>query len=168
MVLFASGAAIPISQLKPGDKVLATNTNTGRTSAEPVALVLLHHDTDRYDLKIRAGRRAAVIDTTRRHLFWDLTRHRWVQADRLHLGDRLRGPKGRAAATVISGHASRNHDGWMWDPSVPGGPKPWHFWSEIADGGSSGRVLDGGFKWRHQRNAACALTPESRRRQLGW
>ena len=46
-VLLATGAAIPISQLKPGDKVLATNTKTGKTQAEPVTAVLVHHDTDR-------------------------------------------------------------------------------------------------------------------------
>jgi hypothetical protein len=35
--------------------------------------------TDRYDLMIRAGHRSAVIGTTRNHLFFDLTRHRWVR-----------------------------------------------------------------------------------------
>jgi hypothetical protein len=33
-VLLASGRAVPISSLKPGDKVLATNTQTGKTSPE--------------------------------------------------------------------------------------------------------------------------------------
>ena len=35
-----------ISMLKPGDKVLATNTRTGKTQAEPVAAVLVHYDKD--------------------------------------------------------------------------------------------------------------------------
>jgi hypothetical protein len=52
-VLLASGTAIPISELKPGEKALATNTKTGKTSAEPVTAALLHHNTDRYDLHIR-------------------------------------------------------------------------------------------------------------------
>jgi len=30
-VLLASGVAVPIASLKPGDKVLATNTHTGKT-----------------------------------------------------------------------------------------------------------------------------------------
>jgi hypothetical protein len=54
-VLLASGAAIPISQLKPGDTVLATNTRTGKTEPETVAAVQVNHDTDLYDLKIGAG-----------------------------------------------------------------------------------------------------------------
>ncbi len=130
-MLLASGVAIPISQLKPGDKVEATNVKTGRTRAETVTAVLVHHDTDLYDLKIGAGHRTAVIDTTRRHLFFDLTRHRWVQADQLHRGDKLRGPRGRATATVISGHAPRNRDGWMWDLSVPGG-NDHDFYADVA------------------------------------
>src|ERR1019366_6972906 len=54
-VLLANGKAVPIAQLKPGDKVLATNTRTGKTKAEPVAAVLVHHDTDLYDLEVRVG-----------------------------------------------------------------------------------------------------------------
>jgi hypothetical protein len=38
-VLLASGAAIPISQLQDGEKVLATNVKTGKTQAETVAAV---------------------------------------------------------------------------------------------------------------------------------
>jgi len=45
-VLLASGAAIPIAALKPGDMVLATNVKTRKTQAETVAAVLVHHDTD--------------------------------------------------------------------------------------------------------------------------
>ena len=54
-VLLASGAAVAISHLKPGEKVLATNTKTGKTSAETVTAVLVHHDTDLYDLTVRTG-----------------------------------------------------------------------------------------------------------------
>ena len=60
-VLLASGKAVPISSLKPGEKVLATNTKTGTTQAEAVAAVLVRHDTDLYDLRVKAGNRTAVI-----------------------------------------------------------------------------------------------------------
>jgi hypothetical protein len=43
-VLLAVGIAVPIASLKPGDMVLAISTKTGKTSAEPVTAVLLHHD----------------------------------------------------------------------------------------------------------------------------
>jgi hypothetical protein len=120
-VLLASGAAIPISQLKDGDKVEATNTRTGKTQAEAVTAVMLHPDTDRYDLRIRNARgKTAVIDTTARHLFYDLTRHRWTWASRLHHGDKLRTPRGHGSVTVVGGYAPRHRDGWMWDLTIPG------------------------------------------------
>jgi hypothetical protein len=57
-VLLASGIAVPISQLKPGEKVLATNTRTGKTQTVPVSAVLVHHDTNRYDHRLRRLRGA--------------------------------------------------------------------------------------------------------------
>jgi RHS repeat-associated protein len=119
-VLLATGAAIPISQLKPVDKVLATNVRTGKTQAEPVEAVMVHHDTDRYDLTIKSGRRTAVIDTTRSHLFWDQTTRQWTKAAALRHHDHLRTPSG-VTATVVGGHIPADSTGWMWDLSVPGG-----------------------------------------------
>jgi len=40
-VLLASGIAVPISRLKPGDKVLATSTRTGKITAQTITAVLL-------------------------------------------------------------------------------------------------------------------------------
>ncbi len=79
-MLLASGKAVPISSLKSGEKVLATNTRTGRTTAEAISVVMVHHDTNLYDLTIRANGRTAVIDTTSNHPFWDATTRRWVKA----------------------------------------------------------------------------------------
>jgi len=70
LVLLASGKAVPISQLKVGEKVLATSTKTGKTQPEAVAAVLVHHDTDLYDLKVEDRGKTSVIDTTSNHLFW--------------------------------------------------------------------------------------------------
>ena len=119
-VLLASGAAIPISKLKPGDKVLATNTKTGKTSAEPVTAVLLHHDTDRYDLTVKTAHGTAVIDTTSSHLLWDVTSDRWVKAAALRHSSYLRTPSG-AEVSVVGGYVPANAAGWMWDLTVPGG-----------------------------------------------
>ena len=116
-VLLASGVAVPISQLKAGEKVLATDTKTGKTQAETVTAVLVHHDTDLYDLTIKAGGRTAVIDTTRSHLFWDPTSRRWIKAAALKHGTHLRTPSG-TDATVIGGHAPRHTSGWMWDLTI--------------------------------------------------
>jgi hypothetical protein len=39
-VLLANGKAVPISSLKPGEKLVATNTKTGKTQAGTIAAVL--------------------------------------------------------------------------------------------------------------------------------
>jgi RHS repeat-associated protein len=118
-VLLANGKKTPIASLKPGDRVLATNTKTGKTSAEPVGVVLVHHDSDLYDLKVRSGRTTAVIDTTSSHLFWVPGTHRWVKAAALRRGTHLRTPGG-TDATVVGGYVPRQRDGWMWDLNIPG------------------------------------------------
>src|SRR5262249_40911248 len=88
-VLTARGTLVAISKLKVGDKVEATNTKTGKTTAQPVTAVLVHYDTNRYNLKIQAGHRTATIETTSNHLFWDVARHRWVMAAALTRGSYL-------------------------------------------------------------------------------
>jgi hypothetical protein len=117
--LAASGRTIPISNLKAGDKVLATQVATGKTSPVSVAAVLVHFDTDRYDLTVKVGRRAAVIATTSNHGFWDQTTHRWTIAASLRNCDLLRSLDG-ARVTVVSGHAAQSRSGWMWDLMIPG------------------------------------------------
>ena len=124
-VLLASGVAVPISQLHIGNKVLATNTKTGKTQAEAVTAVLVHHDTNLYDLTVKDGSsRTAVIHTTANHLFWvpRIRGHggRWVKAAALKLGTHLRTPSGSDNATVLSGRVPRQSTGWMWDLTVPG------------------------------------------------
>jgi RHS repeat-associated protein len=119
-VLLASGAAIPISKLTPGDEVLATNVRTGKTSPEPVTAVLLHHDTDRYDLTVKTAHGTAVIDTTSSHLFWTPYPHYgWIPATHLKPGMHLKTSDGQTAV-VVGGSVPAVHDGWMWDLTVPG------------------------------------------------
>jgi RHS repeat-associated protein len=116
-VLLASGGKVAISKLRVGQKVLATNTRTGRTTAERISAVLVHHDTNRYDLKVSAGHHTAVIDTTSNHLFWDETAGRWVKAAALRYGAHLRTASG-GESTVLGGEVPRFRVGWMWDLTV--------------------------------------------------
>jgi hypothetical protein len=99
-VLLASGAAIPISQ--------------------PVAAVLVHHDTDLYDLTVRTAHGTSVIDTTSSHLFWDPAWRRWVKAASLGVGEPLMTPGG-STAYADGGSIPASQDGWMWDLTIPGG-----------------------------------------------
>lgn len=97
--------------------MLATNTQTGKTSAESVAAVLVHHDTNRYDLTIKTDSGTAVIQTTRTHLFWDQDTKRWVKAGALKYGTHLRTSSG-STATVTAGGTPKAASGWMWDLTV--------------------------------------------------
>jgi hypothetical protein len=122
--LLATGKAIPISAVKVGDKVQATNSRTGKTQAETVTAIIIHHDTDLYDLRIKAGNRTAVIHTTSNHPFWVPAANghggRWATAGTLKHGARLRTPSGNGTATVLGGWTPANAAGWMWDLTVPG------------------------------------------------
>jgi hypothetical protein len=118
-VLLASGKAVPISSLQPGDTVLATNTKTGKTSPEPVAAVEVNHDTDLRDLRVKTAHGVQIIHTTASHLFWDPYHHYWVAANKLSKGERLKTPDG-TLAVADGGTTPKVHDGWMWDLTVPG------------------------------------------------
>jgi RHS repeat-associated protein len=105
-VELSSGRTEPISKLRPGDKVLATDPATGKTTAEPVLAVIRGHRHEHLvTITIRSVRRGRQLTgslvATAKHLVYDLTRHAWVQAGRLHAGDRL-DVLGRARAVVRS------------------------------------------------------------------
>ncbi len=119
-VLLANGTAAPLSQLRPGQKVLATNTRTGKTQPQTITAVLAHHDTGLYDLTITANGRTSAIGTTSNHLFWDpYLDHGWTPANHLKPGAHLKTPDGQSAI-VVGGSIPAVHDGWMWDLTVPG------------------------------------------------
>ena len=120
-VLLAAGTADAISQLKPSDKVLATNVKTGKTQPEPVTAVLVHHEKtlDHYDLRVRTAHGTAVV-TLATHLFWDADIHRSVKAAALKYGADLRAPGGHGSITVLNGSIPVNRAGWMVDLAVTG------------------------------------------------
>jgi hypothetical protein len=118
-VLLADGKTVSISKLKPGDKVLATNTKTGKTQAEAVARVEVNHDHDLYDLRVKSGGRVSVIHTTSNHLFWDPSLHQWIAAAKLKKGEHLKTANG-VIAVADGGTTPKVHDGWMWDLTIPG------------------------------------------------
>jgi Pretoxin HINT domain len=115
-VPLATGKSVPISALKPGDTVLTTSTGTGRTQPETVMAVLIHHDTNLYDLKISNHGKTATIHTTSTHLFWvPGTRNvgQWVQAAQLKPGTPLRTPD----VVIVGWHLRQST---MWDLAIPG------------------------------------------------
>jgi len=119
LVLMADGTKKPISKVRLGDKVKATDPRTGKTVIRTVTALHLNRDTDLADLTVRDARgRLFVLHTTQHHPFWDETEAGWVDAARLRSGDRLHTETG-AAATVTSVRSSSGH-AHMYDLTVDG------------------------------------------------
>jgi RHS repeat-associated protein len=109
-VLEADGHTEAIKDVKAGDKVLATDPQTGETSPHTVQKVIkTTTDHDFTNLTIttpgQAGAHrsthksapAATLTTTWHHPFWDATTHQWTEASHLIPGTRLRQPDGTPA-----------------------------------------------------------------------
>jgi len=115
-VLMADGSTKPISQIRPGDKVQATDPTTGTTAPQTVTDVWVNHDSDLLDLTIQTGDTQTVIHTTEHHAIWDDTTHTWTDANHLHPGDHLHtdtGTEATVTATVILPGS-----GDMWDLTI--------------------------------------------------
>jgi hypothetical protein len=104
MVTVEGGAAKPIADIEVGDRVLATDPQTGLTAYRDVLAVIVTRDDKQYvdlDIEAPAGdRRTATVSTlttTAQHPFWNAGAARWVDAGDLRPGDRLRRPDGTTA-----------------------------------------------------------------------
>ncbi|MFI8348508.1 polymorphic toxin-type HINT domain-containing protein [Streptomyces sp. NPDC085596] len=98
-VLIANGKTKPIGDIKPGDKVEAADSKTGKhQGTRTVTHVWINHDHDLLDLTVRTKNgHTATLHTTANHPFWDDTTHSWVPAGKLRHGDALN--------TATNGHA---------------------------------------------------------------
>ncbi|MFF5076330.1 polymorphic toxin-type HINT domain-containing protein [Actinoplanes sp. NPDC000266] len=88
-VLMADGSTKTIVDIKVGDKVLATDAETGRTGPQAVTALHVNTDTDLADLTVEAGDQKNVIHTTRDHPFWISDRGEWVNPLVMAPGDGL-------------------------------------------------------------------------------
>ncbi|ADB30581.1 Hedgehog/intein hint domain protein [Kribbella flavida DSM 17836] len=97
-VLMADGSTKPISEIVVGDEVLATDPETGETSARQVTHTWAHLDIV-LDLEITADDDSDgagdIIATTEDHPFWNATDHQYQRADHLDAGDKLLTASGR-------------------------------------------------------------------------
>lgn len=116
-VLLADGKAAPIAGLKPGKRIAAMSTGSGKRGTVAIGAVLVNYDKDLLDVTVRTGGSDAVISTTADHLFWDQTLGRWTEAARLRVGDLLGTAGGAAVVARLSEPPATGS--WMWDLSVP-------------------------------------------------
>jgi len=86
-VLLADGRQIPISKVKPGMKVVATDPATGATANRKVDAVIVHSgEHTMVDLTFADG---TTITATDHHPFWDVTTGEFTYAIDLKAGDQV-------------------------------------------------------------------------------
>ncbi|WP_121159797.1 polymorphic toxin-type HINT domain-containing protein [Micromonospora pisi] len=89
-VVTADGDEVPIEELDEGDRVLATDPETGKTEARTVTKTHINNDTALTDLTIVfADGSSEVVKTTQHHPIWSETRKAWIGAADLETGEHL-------------------------------------------------------------------------------
>lgn len=92
-VLMGDGSSLAIQYVREGDKVIATDPETGEQVAKTVEKVFVHDDI-LVDLVVD-GR---VVTTTEDHPFWSVSDQRFKRADAISTGDLLLLADGRTVA----------------------------------------------------------------------
>ncbi|MCP2337364.1 RHS repeat-associated core domain-containing protein [Actinomadura rupiterrae] len=115
-VLLANGRIKNISQVQPGDKVLAANVKTGKTGTSQVTGTI---SGTRYVKLIKVSffdskaLRGSTVTATEHHLFWDREAQQWLRADELSPGRKLLDSDGNEVRVTsvdeVPGHP-RVHD----------------------------------------------------------
>jgi hypothetical protein len=104
-VLMADGSRKAIRDVKDGDKVLATDPETGRTEAKAVvALIVGEGSKNLVDITVdtdgAAGDATGTIVATDLHPFWVDDRGEWVNANQLTPGAMMLTPQGTRVSVV--------------------------------------------------------------------
>ncbi|THI99049.1 hypothetical protein E7Z54_13030 [Nocardioides sp.] len=94
-VLMADGTRKPIKDVEVGDKVIATDPETGDQEAKAVEHVWIHEDTV-IDLVVDGE----VITTTDDHPFWSITDQKFERADELGPGEQVLANDGELLTVV--------------------------------------------------------------------
>jgi RHS repeat-associated protein len=122
-VLMADGTTKPIEDIEPGDKVLATNPDTGHTEVETVTATITgtgtkhlvtitinthNDDTHHEDSDRRHGDPGTTtITATDGHPFWVPELHQWIDATNLQAGQWLQTSAGtRVQITAVQHHTT--------------------------------------------------------------
>ncbi|MFD0499431.1 MULTISPECIES: polymorphic toxin-type HINT domain-containing protein [Streptomyces violaceusniger group] len=107
-VELADGGHSDIKKIKVGDKVLATDPETGKSEARPVvATIVTNDDKDFTDLTVKTGDRPASIIATDTHPFWVTSEARWVDAGDVITGMQLRTDKGKTVTVTSVRHFTK-------------------------------------------------------------
>ncbi|WP_262386767.1 polymorphic toxin-type HINT domain-containing protein, partial [Streptomyces sp. TRM49041] len=101
----ADGTTAPISGIRIGDRVLATDPGSGRTAARPVEDVIVGYGTKTLvrltvDTDGDRGDATGTVTATDGHPFWAQDQKAWVDAGHLRPGAELRTPDGTTVEVV--------------------------------------------------------------------
>ncbi len=89
-VEMADGSTQKIEDIELGDKVLATDPETGETTAEEVTSRIVTDDDKKFnELSIATGGGTQTLTATHEHPFWSPTKGDWVPAGQLKPGMKL-------------------------------------------------------------------------------
>ncbi|OMI36982.1 hypothetical protein SPAR_22709 [Streptomyces sparsogenes DSM 40356] len=107
-VELADGGNKPIENVKVGDKVLATDPQTGKTTARPVVATIVTKDDKEFtDLTINTDAGPASIIATDTHPFWVTSDNRWADAGDLTAGMKLRTNTGATVTVTAVRHFTK-------------------------------------------------------------
>ncbi|MFC7219754.1 polymorphic toxin-type HINT domain-containing protein [Streptomyces polyrhachis] len=94
-VLLADGTTKDIEEVKPGDKVVVTDLETGKTTTRKVAGAIVTEDDKEFvDLTVTTKDGDAALISTTTHPFWVVSENAWVDAGDLKPNMHLRTPDG--------------------------------------------------------------------------
>jgi RHS repeat-associated protein len=101
-VRMADGSTRPISEVKVGERVLATDPTTGRSGARTVTdLIIGDGDKNLVEVTVDDSGTRSSVTATDGHPFWVASERRWVKAGDLVPGQRIETSDG-ASATVLA------------------------------------------------------------------
>ncbi|MFI1329131.1 toxin C-terminal domain-containing protein [Streptomyces sp. NPDC020845] len=113
-VLLADGTRRPIEDIRPGDRVTATDPVRGITAARPVTQVFTTDgDKDFTRITVATDRGSATLTATDNHPFWLADARQWKKAGDLRPGNMLRSAKGtplRVTAVLDQRVRQRTYD----------------------------------------------------------
>lgn len=114
-VLMADGSHKPIKEIEVGDKVIATDPETGGQAAREVTHVWVHQD-DLFEFEVDGE----LIVTTEDHPFWSVTDQTWEGTQDLGLGERVMTADGRTLIVTREVDISAREVGTAYNLTVTG------------------------------------------------
>ncbi|WP_267890144.1 polymorphic toxin-type HINT domain-containing protein, partial [Streptomyces sp. NRRL F-4489] len=104
-VALANGERKRIEDVKTGDKVIATDPETGKTTTRPVVATIVTKDDKHFtDLTVTTPSGASSIIATDTHPFWSVDQKKWINAGDLHPNTELRTPQGTTVKITAVRH----------------------------------------------------------------